>query len=186
MNHLSRANLLKGTAALALLFFCSMGANAQNADCKKISNLFAEIKTHSRLAVEDAELLESYTRSDTSWESHSHRLAQVKDHVDDLLADYNQAQLLREEGSKWQQEGIDELRPVLKAMAEHLTTTILHMNENPTQVKQRQYVDYVRQNREYVEKSSSLIHDLVDYGAAKSTAESLETLLKLPSRSDKK
>jgi hypothetical protein len=185
MNRLSHAEFLTGVAALALLLFCGLGANAQSADCQKISNLFAEIKTHARLAVEDAEVLESYTRSNTTWESHTHRLKMVREHVDDLLADYNQAQLLREDGSKWQQDGIDELRPVVKSMADSLTATIQHMNENPNQMKQRTYLDYVHQNREYLEKASSLVHDLVDYGAAKTTAESLEMQLKLPSRTDK-
>ena len=179
MNHLSFATLLKGTA-LALFLSVCMPANAQKADSKQISDLFAEVKEHAMLAEDDAQTLEAYTRSNISWQSHADRLRQVKEHVNDLLADYNQMVRLREEGSPWQQEAIDQLSPLTKSMANHLTATIEHQRANPTHVKMAPWVDYVHGNSEYVTKASTLIHDLVDYGAAKSTAESLERRLSLP------
>lgn len=180
MNYLSPANLLKGAAVFALFLCSSLIVNAQLADSKNISELFNEIKQHATFAQGDAELLDSYTRGNISWQSHARRLAEIKDHVDELLADYNHAQVLRDEGSPWQQDAIDQLRPVLKGMADQLTATLQYQNENQSQVKLQPYLDYVRGNRDYVMKASSLIHDLVDYGAAKSTAESLEHKLKMP------
>jgi len=40
------------------------------------------------------------------------------------LADYGEMSRIREEGSPWQQDAIDQLGPVLKGMADHLTATI--------------------------------------------------------------
>jgi hypothetical protein len=176
------ANTLKGALVLALLFSTSLIASAQNADSEKISKLFAEIKQHATLAEDDAQLLETYTRSNNSWQIHASQLRMVTEHVQDLLADYNKMSTLREEGSPWQQEGIDQLRPVLKAMADHLNATIRHQREYPSRVKMGPYLDYVHGNSEYVTKAAALVHDLVDYEAARSTADSLQKELNLPSR----
>lgn len=182
MNYLSPANLLKGTAVLALLLSCGTFAGAQKADSKKIADLFTEIKGHATLADNDAQILESFTRSATiSSRSHTNQLKLVQEHISDLLNDYNETARLKDEGSPWQQEAIDQLRPVLKSMADHLNATIKHQNENPSQVKMGPWRDYVHGNSEYIAKASSLIHDLVDYGAAKSASDSLEHQLQLPS-----
>jgi hypothetical protein len=180
MKCLSPANILKGAAVLALLLSSSLVASAQNADSKKISNLFVEVKEDSTLAQNDAETLEAYSRSGTSWQLHADQLRMIKEHVNDLLADYNEMAGIRDEGSPWQQEAIDQLRPVLKSMADHLNATILHQRQNPTNVKMAPFVNYVHGNTDYVTKAASLIHDLVDYGRARSTADELQTELDLP------
>lgn len=185
MKYLSPANILKGAGVLALLLSSSLIASAQNADSKRISKLFAEVKAHSTLAQNDAERLEAYTRSDTSWQLHADQLRLIKEHVNDLLTDYGEMARVREEGSPWQQEAIDQLRPVLKGMADHLNATILYQRENPTRVKMPPFLNYVRGNTEYVTKAASLIHDLVDYEVARSNAESLQKELGLASRLEK-
>jgi leucyl-tRNA synthetase len=169
-----------GIAVFVLLVSGSLIGAAQNTDSTRITKLFTDIKEHSRLAEEDAQLLESYTRGNISWQSHTRRLTAMREHVDELLKDYNEAQSLREEGSPWQQEAIDQLRPLLQGMAGHLTATIQHQNQNQTQVHMQAWIDYVHGNSEYATRAASLIHDLVDYGAAKSNAESLEMKLKMP------
>jgi hypothetical protein len=180
MNRLLPVTLLKGAAVLALFVSGCMFATAQKPDSKQITDLFSEIKEHASLAENDAQTLESYLGSNISWQGHADRLRLVKEHVNDLLNDYNTMVRLRDEGSPWQQEAIDQLRPLMKGMADHLTATIQHHREHPTHVKFEAWRDYVRGNSEYATKASSLIHDLVDYGAAKSTAESLERQLNLP------
>ena len=181
MIYLSLTRVAKMAALFALFVVSSLTVAAQNLDSHKISDLFTQIKEHSALAEEDAQLLESYTRSGANWQSHARRLAEVKDHVDDLLKDYNEAQSLRNEGSPWQQAAIDQIRPVLKTMADHLVATIEHQRNNQSHVRFQAWVDYVRANREYTTKASNLIHDVVDYGTANQTASSLEQKLQLPS-----
>jgi len=185
MKYLSPAHILKGAAVLALLLSSCFIASAQNADSKKISNLFVDVKEHSTLAMDDAQALEAYTRSGVSWQLHADKLERIKEHVNNLLADYRAMTRIREEGSPWQQEAIDQLGPILKGLADHLTATIQHQNENPKHVNMPEFVDYVRGNSEYATKAASLIHDLVDYGAARTAAESLEKSLQLPSRAEK-
>lgn len=174
------AKVLIRVAVFVLFLSGALIGAAQKTDSTQITKLFGDIKEHSVLAEEDAQLLESYTRSNVSWQGHADRLAQMKAHVNDLLKDYNEAQRLRDEGSPWQQEAIDQLRPLLQGMADHLTATIQHQRKNQTNVRMQAWVDYVRGNSEYATKAATFIHDLVDYGAAKSTAESLERELNLP------
>jgi hypothetical protein len=181
MIYLSLTKIVKTAALLALLLVSSMTVAAQKADSYKIAELFNQIKEHSALAEDDAQLLESYTRSGAHWQSHARQLAQVKDHVDGLLNDYNEAQLLRSEGSPWQQAAIDQIRPVLKTMTDHLNATIEHQRNKPSHIRFQAWIDYVHANREYTTKASNLIHDVVDYGKANETASLLEKKLQLPS-----
>jgi hypothetical protein len=176
---LSITRIVKTAALFALFSVSSLTVAAQNADSYKIAELFNQIKEHCALAEDDAQLLESYTRSGAHWQSHARQLAQVKDHVNDLLNDYNEAQLLRNEGSPWQQAAIDQIRPVLKTMADHLTATIEHQRNNPSHVRFRAWIDYVHANREYTAQASNLIHDVVDYGKANETASLVEMKLQL-------
>jgi hypothetical protein len=184
MNYLSPANILKGATVFALLLSSCFIASAQNTDSKKISNLFGDIKEHSTLVKDDAQTMEAYTRSGVSWQLHAGQLMLIREHVNDLLADYGEMSRIRDEGSPWQQDAIDQLGPVLKGMADHLTATIQHQRENPTHVNMPDFVDCVHANSEYATKAASLIHDLVDYGMAKTTAESLEKELQLRSRGE--
>jgi hypothetical protein len=136
-------------------------------------------KNHASLAEDDAQTLVTFTQSNRNWQSHVSRLNLLREHVDDLFNDYNELARLRDEGSPWQQQAIDQLSPLMKGMADHLTATIEYLNEHPTHVNLEPWREYVRANREYAARASSLIHDLIDYGTAKETAESLEKRMNL-------
>lgn len=153
---------------------------AQAPDSEKITKLFNEMKTHAVLAEEDADLLESYTRSTATWGSHARRLSDITVHVRDLLKDYNEAQAIRGEGSDWQKEAIDEIMPLVKGMADHLSASIDHLNKNQAHTSLKPWHDYVHGNREYIFKTADLIRAYVDYGEAKAKADVLEKKLELP------
>lgn len=180
MRSISPRNILKGASMLALLLSGALTLSAQNPDSKQITILFAEMKQHATFAEDDANLLESYTRSGVSWESHARTLDTIKDHVNALGSDFKEAMRLRDEGSPWQQEAIDRVGPLLQGMAAHLTATMEHHRKNPSHVRMPPYLDYVHANQEYAARTSALIHDLVDYGEAKARSEDLEQKLELP------
>ncbi len=180
MTCLSPAKMLKGAALFALLLSSPLILSAQKADSAQISKLFTEIKEHATLAEDDAALLDSYTRSNVDWKLHAGKLQHIKEHVNDLARDYKEVERLREEGSPWQQDAIDQMRPLLEGMAAHLTATIEHQRKSPSHTRMQPYVDYAHGNWEYATKASTLIHDLVDYGEAKAKSEQLEQKLQLP------
>jgi len=148
-------------------------AIAQNADSRTISNLFAEIKDHVSLAEDDALRLEAYARLDISWHSHADRLMLAKEHANDLLRDCHEIARLRDQGSPRQQAAIDRLGPILKTMSEQLTATIRQKIENPRNTRSGAHVDQVRDDSEFTTRASSQIRDLVGYGGAKASSESI-------------
>lgn len=171
--------IVKATLFVMLLASGSM-LKLQAQDSEKISKLFTEIRHHAVLAERDADLLQTYSRSTSmAWQSHARRVGAMREHVNDLLKDFKEAQDLRQEGSPWQQEAIDQLEPLLKGMAEHLTATIEHMNENRANLKMSRWKEYAATNRDYSFKAANLIRDLVDYGEAKAKAELLEKKLEI-------
>ncbi|MFP5237723.1 MAG: hypothetical protein ACLGSD_17645 [Acidobacteriota bacterium] len=172
--------LLSVLALMAILVPGSTCARAQSQDSEKINELFHSIRQHAVMAEADAELLESYTRSSVSWESHSRRIESMRSHVKDLADDYNEASALRAEGSPWQQDAIDHLQPLLQGMADHMKATIDHLKEHPNKTRMQPWIDYVRANRDYAVRTTELIRDYVNYGEAKATADELEKKLQIP------
>lgn len=176
-------NLSKIFIAAMSLGILAMGTSllrAQTPDSEKIANLFAEIKLHAVMAEADAEVLESYTRSLANSESHSRRIHEIREHVNDLIKDYNNAKSLRDEGSEWQKEAIDQLEPLLQGMANHLSASIEHLNSHRQQTNMPAWHDYIRGNRDYAVKAANLIRDYVDYSESKAKADTLEKKLELP------
>lgn len=179
MKILSVANVVRGIVLLAIMT-SGLVVKAQNEDSARINDLFNTVREHAVLAENDAELLDSYLRSHVSWETHSRKIATMKEHVNNLIADFNEAKTLRPEGSPWQQEAIDQIEPLLNGMAEHMNATINHLNANQSRVNMPPWRDYVRANRDYANRAAELIRDFVQYGEAKAKADSLEKKLELP------
>jgi len=173
-------SLMGGAALGTLLMLCPV-ASPQNKDSKAITDLLKEVESHAILASDDAETLESYTRSHTmSWESHAARLRTMADHANSLIQDFDKLSSMRGEGSPWQQEAIDRVDPLLKEMAEHLNTTIAHFKDNKHRVNMPPFHEYVKANREYMGRTSGLISSFVEYGESRAKANGLEASLDLP------
>lgn len=180
-----RIAFFMGSAALGALLILPPVAPAQNADSKAINDLLKEAQAHAMLASEDSETLESYTRSQAmSWQSHANRLITITDHANDLLRDFNKLSSMRSEGSPWQQEAIDRVDPLLKEMADHLNTTIAHFKDNKHRSNMPPFHEYVKANREYMDKTSQLISAFVDYGENRAKANGLEAALDLPTTTE--
>ena len=170
-----------GLAVFALLLAIRVPfAVAQNSDSAKISQLFSEAEHHAVLLDDDAATLESFTRSKISWRTHGSQLELIKTHVNNLGKLTAQLNDLRSEGSPWQQQAIDQINPLLQEMADHLTATINHLNENQNRVHMPAYQDYAHGNYELASRISQMIKDFVEYDQAKAKSQSLEQKLELP------
>jgi len=168
--------------AVVALFLVIKGpvAVAQNADSANISSLLLEAQHHATLLDDDAATLQSYTRSKLNWKTHAQQLESMKTHVNNLGKVTAKLNDLRSEGSPWQQQAIDQINPLLQDMADHLTATINHLNENQGRVHMPAYQDYARGNYELASQTSQLIKDYVNYDKAKSKSQSLEQKLEAP------
>ncbi|HVT98928.1 MAG TPA: hypothetical protein VHE33_15590 [Acidobacteriaceae bacterium] len=152
-------------------------------DSREITQLLSQAKATATLVTHDAETLESYTRSRISWQTHARQLERMRGHTNELIEDVRELSALRSQGSPWQQEAIDRINPMLKDMADHLTATIEHLNDNRSSIHFQPYQDYARGNRIFADKTLVAIRDFVDYGEARAAADSLEQKLTLPAAS---
>lgn len=180
MEMLFNMTALKRVAAMGLLLVVPLLAKGQKSDSTAINDLLKESEEHARLATNDAETLESYSRSEVSWQTHGNRLMAIKDHANELIDDFNRLSTMRAEASAWQEEAIDRVNPLLHEMADHLQATVNHFKQNKDKVKMPAFKDYVQQNAKYMNRASQLISDFVEYGETRARADSLEKNLELP------
>ncbi len=180
-----RTSLL--TLALTALFVLVAGpsyATAQtNPDSAQITQLLKQAKSYATQAESDAAELDSYSGSSLQWHTHAQQLEKIRSHVNNLGKLHQQMIDMRHEGSPWQQEAIDRIDPLLRQMADQLTATIEHGNENVNRIHMMKYKNYARATHELATQTARLISDVVAYEKAKSRAEALEQQLELPASS---
>jgi hypothetical protein len=173
--------ILMGMAAFGLvLLIGSPYAVAQNVDSQKISDLLTEAKTYAVLAENDSATLESFTLSTLDFRSHAVKLEEIKTNVNNLGKTAKQLTDISEQGSAWQQDAIRQIDPLLRSMADNLTSTIEHMNKNQSQIHMAAYRDYVHANYEFASRTADMIRDFVDYNKARSRSRALEQKLEVP------
>ena len=168
-------------ASVALLMWMagSSYAAAQTQDSAQISQLLREAQTYAIQAERDATELESFTHSKLSWQTHAQQLDRIRENVNKLGKLHQQVTDMQEDGSPWQQEAIQQIDPVLREMADVLTTTIQHLSDNRAHIQFPQYQEYARANAELSSKMAHMISDYVAYDKAKSRAEALEKKLEM-------
>lgn len=179
-----RTSLL--TLALVALFALVAGpmhVYAQTNDSPEISHLLNEARYYSMQADRDATELESYTRSKVSWHTHAQTLESIKNHVNNMGKLLQQMQDIKSEGSPWQQNAIDQIDPMLRQMADHLTTTIEYGNDHPNLVHMMKFQNYVQAMATFAADTHQLISDVVAYDQARAKAQMLEQKLEIPSSS---
>jgi len=167
-------------AALALIFTVgSRTMPAQSPDSEAVSKLLVQAKSEAVLVEYDAALLESFTRSKLTWQSHAGKLTEITQHINALGTINKDLAEQRALGSPWQQNAIDQIDPLLRQMADHLMATIKQFNAKPSRIHLSPFHEYVHANYEFASKTAAMIRDFVDYDEAQSRAESLEAKLEL-------
>jgi hypothetical protein len=174
---------LRNVVSFAVLTFSmTVGSplmRAQSPDSQQISKLLVEAKREAVLLADDADTLHSYTASNIHWQTHTRRLAQMADHVNELGKVNKQLSDLKAEGSPWQQQAIVQIDPLLRDLATNLTATIGHLKENQSRIHFQPYREYVVATHESASGMSRLICDFVDYDKAQAKAKDLEQKLEL-------
>ena len=167
-----RCLALLGIAAVLVLFLVPTSAMAAD-----VSALFQEARTTATQLAKDAAIMESYTRSNISWKSHTAQITRVKDHINKAGSILSQMQSARGDAQLWHQEAIDELTPALKAMATNTESIINHLNENPNRLKDQTYTQYLKLNSQSASELSAAVGNVVDYDKTKTKMEELEVKL---------
>lgn len=177
-----RTVIFRFSTFCALVLFLAMSSMilfAQSPDSEEISNLLQDAKSHAALSANDAADMDAFTRSNVSWSTYTSKLSPIREHVNELGKIHAQLADMRHLGSPWQQNAIDQIEPLLQEMADTLTATIKHLNDNQSRVHMPQFEDYVHATHELASNLSDMIRDYVAYDAAKAKAEDLERKLEL-------
>lgn len=178
MGHINKTRLY---AVLALVMLGTVSLLAQAPDSEHVSKLLANAKSEAVNASNDAEQLQAYTNSNISLSSHGAQIEMIRGHVNDIGQTVSELKAARAEASPWQQQAIDRIDPLLQEVADTLTATLKHMNDNPGHIRMQPYRDYVTATYDLTSRTASTISDFVEYGKMKARVEALEEKLEIPS-----
>jgi hypothetical protein len=153
---------------------------APQEDNKEVSKLLEDIKVQAAALDRDSGELESFTRSNVSWQSHATELDLIKDRINAIGKTISRLQELRSNASPWQVEAIDRIIPVAQKLASNTTAAIEHLNKNPLRINEPQYQQYLKSNAEAATQLASMVKEFVDYGKTRTTLEAYERKLELP------
>jgi hypothetical protein len=149
-------------------------------DSEEVSGFLTDAKSEAIQLKQDAEEMNSFVRSKTSWETHAAKLREIKEHVNklgELVTKMNNAEAA---ASPWQQQSINRVTPLLTELAAGVTTTIKHLSDNKDRLLNPPYPDYAAANATYASDLAQLVSDYVAYGDAKHRSEDLADKLEVP------
>lgn len=136
---------------------------------------FQEARTTAAQLQRDAVTMETYTRSNVTWPSHSAQISQIKDHINKAGEILAQLQSARAEAQPWHQDTIDRITPVLKQLASDTEAIINHLNENPNRLRDPNYMQYLRSNAQSAGELSAAVGNVVDYDNTRTRMEDLKS-----------
>lgn len=147
---------------------------AQIAMAADVSSLFQEAQATATELKKDAVTMESYARSNLSWQSHSAQIAPIREHINKAGLILSQMQSARQDAKPWHQDAIDAITPVLKQLATNTESMINHLNANPNRLKDPNYTQYLKSNAQLASDLSAAVDNIVDYDDTKTKMEELE------------
>lgn len=122
--------MLAGWVALA-----ASARAAEGVESDRASSILSAAKVQAFQLKEDANTLESYTRSNATWELHAEAINTMKENVNKMGRLLTELQDNRKTAAPWQQAVIDRIIPVAKELAVNTTATIETLNKNPRKFK---------------------------------------------------
>jgi hypothetical protein len=149
-------------------------------DSEHVTKLLSDAKTMAFQLKEDADMMESFTRVNVSWESHADAITVIKDHVNELGKIETRLKGARADAAPWQKTAIDRITPFVDELGGYTSAVIEHINANPRHLNTAEYKDYLEANVDYSSDMAAMIADFVNYGKTKARFERLTDKLELP------
>jgi hypothetical protein len=163
---------LFGICALLVLLSAQTSAVAQtNTD---VTALFQEARTTAAQLSRDATTMESFTRSNLTWQSHSAQIKLIKEHINKAGSTLSQMQAARAGAKPWHQDAIDGITPTLKQLAANTESIIDALNQTPRWLKDPTYIQYLKSNQQLANDLSAAVSNVVDYDSTKTRMEGLQ------------
>jgi hypothetical protein len=152
---------------------------AEIPDSEQVSKLLSDAKTMAFQLKEDALTMESFTRTNVSWESHAVAISQIREHVNALGRQVAKLKEARANASPWQKSAIDRINPYLDELGGYTAAVIEHVSGTKRHTPD-EYNDYLEANADYATDLAAMISDFVNYGKTKQRIERLSNKLEVP------
>jgi hypothetical protein len=167
------------TLAMALVAGCVAIPNLSGAESQEINKLLGDTRAKAVQLAADADSLQSFTRSNISWQTYSRQLDSMKENINAAGKLLTQLKDAEATGEPWQQEAIRRIEPLLKDMADNTSTTIKYLDANKNKIHAQEFKDLCEANLDIANNLESLIRDFVSFGNAKARYEELKQKLEL-------
>lgn len=163
-----RCSALLGCAMFALLL------SDTRATAADVAALFQEARSTATQLNRDAATMESFSRSNLNWKSHSAQITQIRDHINKAGSILSEMQAARGGAKPWHQDAIDAITPALKQLASNTEAIINHLNDNPGNLKDPTYVQYLKSNAQSASELAAAVGNVVDYDRTRTRMDELE------------
>ncbi len=171
-----------GLSALTITMIVVLAASAfaerprQTATGKdRVSDQLADFKRTAYKLSHEADALNLQTPSrQVSWESHSKRLGVLKDHVNEMGKTLSELEALKPLASESQGLVIEQARPHLVSVAQHVTQAIELVNENRRNVHSTEYREAVSSIYAHADALHAKLDTVLDFENAKLRLDALE------------
>jgi hypothetical protein len=158
----------------ALLVLPEMQTAATAAD---LATLFQEARTTASQLRKDAATMETYTRSNLSWQSHGSQITEIRQHINKAGSILSEMQAARADAQSWHQEAIDRITPVLNELASNTEAVIRQLNENPGRLKTPTYQGYLKDNADLAVELANIVGDAVNADNIRTKIETMQAKL---------
>jgi hypothetical protein len=165
------ATCLLGAAMFGICATCLSAATTD------VDQLFQEARMQAALLARDTDLMESFTYSNVSWESHANEINMVKTHINKLGVIISQLQAARGDVGERHQEAIDQVLPPLQELADNTTTIISYLNQYEGRLQNPAYQDYLGENVQLADNLYRIVFDTVAYDSTKDRIEKMHQKL---------
>jgi hypothetical protein len=149
--------------AAAMFGVCSMWSNAATAD---VDQLLQQARAQAFQLRRDSATLESFTRSNVSWQSHAGQINTIRTHVNQLGQTLSQLQAARDSAGQPYQQAIDRMQPLLQELAFNTTAIIDHLSQNPKRLTDPTYREYLRANADLASNLAEETSNIVAFARA--------------------
>jgi len=170
------------TVAMVMAGFVGVSPALKAADEDAVSKLLGQAKTQSYAISVDATELDSFLRSNLSWQTHAAELTRMKEDINATGKTVAALVAAKPQAVAWQATAIDRIVPYLKEIAADTTAAIEYLNKNQSRLTSKEYKDYTEANADTSQELATLISHFVDYGNRKSRYDSLKNTLELPAK----
>ena len=130
-------------------------------DSKEANKLFSEVKSQAVQLKQDAEMLESYTRSDISRDTQVCVVDQIKEEIDSVSRQVSKLNALVAVASPWQKEAVDRIKVVTYELVTN-EDAIVHNINSGCSLTSGDYASYVHANVTLSDRLLNAIKQYVD------------------------